>query len=86
MYNKTLLAELGIEIPKTWDEFMAACQLAKDKGYTGVFIAGKDSRQPANLMDIAATTFLASARTRAIPPSWRTAVLTGTTGHRFPSF
>ena len=60
MYNKTLLAELGIEIPKTWDEFMAACQLAKDKGYTGVFIAGKDSRQPANLMDIAATTFLAS--------------------------
>ena len=57
MYNKTLLAELGIEIPKTWDEFMAACQLAKDKGYTGVFIAGKDSRQPANLMDIAATTF-----------------------------
>ena len=60
MYNKTLLAELGIEIPKTWDEFMAACQLAKDKGYTGVVIAGKDSRQPANLMDIAATTFLAS--------------------------
>ena len=60
MYNKTLLAELDIEIPKTWDEFMAACQLAKDKGYTGVFIAGKDSRQPANLMDIAATTFLAS--------------------------
>ena len=60
MYNKTLLAELGIEIPKTWDEFMAACQLAKDKGYTGVFIAGKDSCQPANLMDIAATTFLAS--------------------------
>ena len=60
MYNKTLLAELGIEIPKTWDEFMAACQLAKDKGYTGVFIAGKYSRQPANLMDIAATTFLAS--------------------------
>ena len=40
MYNKTLLAELGIEIPKTWDQFMAACQLAKDKGYTGVFIAG----------------------------------------------
>ena len=60
MFNKTLLAELGIEIPKTWDEFMAACQLAKDKGYTGVFIAGKDSRQPANLMYIAATTFLAS--------------------------
>ena len=60
MYNKSLLEELGVELPKTWDEFMAICEKAKERGYTGVFIAGKDSRQPANLMDIAATTYLAS--------------------------
>lgn len=60
MYNKTLIKELGTEIPATWDEFMEVCRLGKEKGYTGVFMAGKDSRQPANFMDIAATTFLAS--------------------------
>lgn len=60
MYNKKLMKDLAIDIPKTWDEFMTDCKLAKEKGLTGVFIAGKDSRQPANLMDIAATTYLAS--------------------------
>lgn len=60
MYNKTLISELGVGIPSTWEEFMEVCRLGREKGYTGVFMAGKDSRQPANFMDIAATTFLAS--------------------------
>lgn len=60
IYNKILLQELGLEIPQNWDEFLAACKLAKEKGWSGVFIAGKDSRQPANLLDIAATTYLIS--------------------------
>lgn len=60
MYNKALVKELGIGIPATWEEFMADCDLAKSKGDTAVFLAGKDSRQPANLLDIAATTYLAS--------------------------
>lgn len=60
MYNKKLIKELGVEIPATWDDFKEVCRLGKEKGYTGVFLAGKDSRQPANFMDIAATTFLAS--------------------------
>lgn len=60
IYNKGLLKEMGVEIPKTWDEFKEVCALGKEKGYTGVFLAGKDSRQPANFMDIAATTYLAS--------------------------
>lgn len=59
-YNKGLLKELGAEVPATWDEFMAICEMGREKGYTGVFVAGKDSRQPANVLDIAATTLLAS--------------------------
>ena len=58
LYNETLLKELGVEIPKTWDELMEICEKGKEKGYTGVFIAGKDTRQPASLLDIAAQTFI----------------------------
>lgn len=47
LYNKTLLEELNAEIPKTWDQLLEICEMGKAKGYTGVFIAGKDSRQPA---------------------------------------
>lgn len=59
-YNKGLLEELGADVPQTWDELLAICEQGKAKGYEGVFLAGKDSRQPANLLDIAATTFLLS--------------------------
>lgn len=60
IYNKTILAELGAEPPATWAEFMELCELGKEKGYIGVFMAGKDSRKPASLLDIAAITYLAS--------------------------
>lgn len=59
-YNEGLLKELGAEVPTTWNEMLEICEKGKAKGYEGVFLAGKDSRQPANLMDIAATTFIAS--------------------------
>lgn len=58
IYNKKLLTELGVDIPKTWDQLKDICEKGKEKGYTGVFIAGKDSRQPASLLDIAAQTYL----------------------------
>lgn len=58
LYNKKLLKELNVEIPKTWDDLKDICEMGKAKGYTGVFIAGKDSRQPASLLDIAAQTYL----------------------------
>lgn len=58
--NQTILDELGAELPKTWDEFQTVCDQAKEKGYISVFIAGKDSRQPANLLDIAGTSYLAA--------------------------
>lgn len=33
-YNKDLFSQLGIEIPQTWEELIAAAQTIKDAGYT----------------------------------------------------
>ncbi|MDN4525180.1 ABC transporter substrate-binding protein [Fictibacillus fluitans] len=41
-YNKKILKELNIEMPKTWDEFKSAAQKAKKKGYMPVVFGGKD--------------------------------------------
>ncbi|MBS6643007.1 MAG: extracellular solute-binding protein [Clostridiaceae bacterium] len=59
VYNKSLLEELGVPVPATWEEFLSICEMGKEKGYTGVFMAGKDNRQPAALMNISAQTFIA---------------------------
>lgn len=32
MYNKKYFADNGLEVPKTWDEFITLCQTIKDKG------------------------------------------------------
>ncbi|MDD3140993.1 MAG: ABC transporter substrate-binding protein [Lachnospiraceae bacterium] len=45
VYNKTLFEELGIEIPKTYDEFAAACKKLADKGITPWEIPGADGWQ-----------------------------------------
>lgn len=34
--NKTLLKELGLEIPTTHEEFLKVCSAVKDKGYTAI--------------------------------------------------
>ncbi|WP_226781366.1 ABC transporter substrate-binding protein [Oceaniglobus trochenteri] len=39
--NKAVLDELGIEEPKTWEEFVAALQAAKDAGKTGLAHGGQ---------------------------------------------
>lgn len=36
LYNKKDYEELGLEIPKTWDDFIANCQKLKDAGKTAV--------------------------------------------------
>ena len=33
-YNKDLFDELGIDVPQTWEELLAAAQKIKDAGYT----------------------------------------------------
>jgi raffinose/stachyose/melibiose transport system substrate-binding protein len=64
MYNKSLLTELGVEVPQTLAEFLDICKKGKEKGYTGVFIAGKDNRQPAFFLDVFAIPFLVSPKDR----------------------
>ena len=39
--NKSLMDELGIEQPKTWDNFIASMKKAKDAGYIGLAYGGQ---------------------------------------------
>lgn len=39
-YNKAYFAEAGVEIPKTWDEFVAACEKLTQAGYTPLIAPG----------------------------------------------
>ncbi|MDR0283871.1 MAG: extracellular solute-binding protein [Propionibacteriaceae bacterium] len=36
LYNKKIYEQLGLKVPKTWDEFMANCQKIKDAGIAPV--------------------------------------------------
>lgn len=42
IYNKKVFADNGIEIPKNYDEFLAACEKLKAAGITPVYEAGKE--------------------------------------------
>jgi len=53
--NKKIMDELGIEQPKTWDEFVAALQKAKDAGYVGLAHGGQ-AWQEATIFDAVAMT------------------------------
>lgn len=41
-YNKEMFEKEGIEVPETYDEFIAVCQTFKDKGMTAVIMDDKD--------------------------------------------
>lgn len=53
-----ILQDLGLEIPTTVDEFLQCCEAAKNAGYDAVYIAGKDTRSPAYVLDLMAPSFL----------------------------
>lgn len=40
-YNKDIFAELGLEVPTTYDEFLAACEAAKGAGYIPLAFANQ---------------------------------------------
>lgn len=42
IYNKKMFSEQGLEAPKNYDEFMAACEKFKSAGKTAFYISGKD--------------------------------------------
>jgi raffinose/stachyose/melibiose transport system substrate-binding protein len=42
-YNVTLFAELGLEVPETWEELLALSQVLKDNGYDGFSNASGDT-------------------------------------------
>lgn len=58
LVQKDILDELGLEIPVTVDEFLQCCEAAKNAGYDGVYLAGKDTRSPAYVLDLMAPSFL----------------------------
>ncbi|OPH47882.1 ABC transporter substrate-binding protein [Paenibacillus ferrarius] len=39
-YNKKLFADAGVQVPKTWDEFLKVCEALKAKGITPIAMAG----------------------------------------------
>jgi raffinose/stachyose/melibiose transport system substrate-binding protein len=43
LYNKALFKELGLTIPKTWDEFVATAQKVKDAGKIPFYLTLKDA-------------------------------------------
>ena len=53
-----ILRELGMEMPVTVDDFLECCEAAKNAGYDAVFMAGKDTRSPAYVLDLMAPSFL----------------------------
>ncbi|WP_370874967.1 ABC transporter substrate-binding protein [Paenibacillus tundrae] len=45
MYNKTLFNEMGLDVPKTWDELIATAQQIKDAGKIPFYFTYKDDWQ-----------------------------------------
>lgn len=43
IYNKTKFEELGLKVPKTWDEFIATLEKVKASGETPIYFTLKDS-------------------------------------------
>lgn len=49
IYNKDVFDKAGVEVPATWDEFLAACEKIKESGTTPIFMP-KDTWVPQILM------------------------------------
>ena len=68
VYNADLLEKLGKEVPKTWDEFLDACEEAKNQGYTPVYLAGKDPGKLAGVINTVSPTYLITDSTQIGTP------------------
>lgn len=43
VYNKQIFEKYGIEIPKTYNDFLAVCEKLKNEGVTPILLQGKDA-------------------------------------------
>jgi raffinose/stachyose/melibiose transport system substrate-binding protein len=74
MYHTNVLADLGLQVPRTMDQFLAACRTAKSKGKYFLNLAGA-SAQNSGLF----ATVLATGHVLAKDPGWNLKRLTGKT-------
>lgn len=58
LYNVKILQELNITVPETWEQFLAACEVIKNAGYTPIAIGGKDTGDVAGFLGRVAPSFL----------------------------
>lgn len=66
VYNKEVLEKYGVEVPTTWEEFLAACETIKTKSngeVTPIHIGGADSWPIGQFFDFMATPAFISAPT-----------------------
>jgi raffinose/stachyose/melibiose transport system substrate-binding protein len=70
-YNKKILKDQGIEVPTTWDEFIAACEKLKAAGIDPIMFGGKDQWPVAMIMEQLETTVV-----RGPQPDFHEQVLT----------
>lgn len=55
-YNKAIFTELNLEVPKTWDEFIAVCEAVKADGRYSILSAGAADQWPLNMFSNALLT------------------------------
>lgn len=58
-YNMDMFEENGIEVPKTWDEFTAACEKLQEAGITPMGMNGKDPGRVGHLFQTATVAWTA---------------------------
>lgn len=49
-YNKQIFQDNGLEVPQTYEDFLAVCQTLKDKGITPMAMCGTDAWIPAQFV------------------------------------
>jgi len=50
IYSRTILQQLGLPVPETWEQFLAACEAIKKAGYTPIAVAGKEQSDIAGML------------------------------------
>jgi raffinose/stachyose/melibiose transport system substrate-binding protein len=74
MYHTNVLADLGLQVPRTMSQFLAACRTARTKGKYFINLAGA-SAQNAGLF----ATVIATSHVLAKDPTWNLKRITGKT-------